>query len=62
MTECCEQRNKSTKVVPSCANGFVTRHTFGAQVACLSNVKAVFWHVSGHINLHVSVLGYNLVT
>ena len=32
------------------------------RLACLSNVKIVFWHVLEHHNLQVSVPGYKLVT
>ena len=32
------------------------------RLACLSNVKVVFWHVSGRINSQVSASGYKLVT
>ena len=32
------------------------------RVACLSNVKVVFWHVLERHNLQVSVSGYKVVT
>ena len=44
----------------SCANGFVTLLVL--RLACLSDVKVVFWHVSEHVNLQVSVSWYKLVT
>ena len=31
-------------------------------LACLSHVKVVLWHVSGRVDLRVSVLGSKLVT
>ena len=46
--------------VPSCANGFVTLLVL--RLACLSNVKVMFWLVLERHNLHVSLSEYTLVT
>ena len=46
--------------LPSCANRFVTLLVL--RLACLSDVKVVFWHVSERHNLQVSVSGCKLVT
>ena len=48
------------KYLPSCASGFVTLLVL--RVACLSDVKVVFWHVLERHNLQVSVSWYKLVT
>ena len=48
--------------LPSCANSLSHVTLLVLRLACLSDVKVVFWHVSEHVNLQVSVSWYKLVT